>query len=97
MQIERLPSWIHREIDRSVRKCGWGSLKDRRGVHLIWWDTLIKPKKFGGARLKATSVLNWAFLAKLACRVLMIEGEIWCDVLRANYGVKDVEVLISRE
>lgn len=31
MQLERLPTWVHREIDNAVRKCVWGSFNGGRG------------------------------------------------------------------
>lgn len=31
MQVEQLPCWEHRELDRSIRKCVWENAKGRRG------------------------------------------------------------------
>lgn len=35
MQLERLPDWVHKEINKSIRKCVWGMTKGRRRVHLL--------------------------------------------------------------
>lgn len=45
MQLEQLPGWIHKELDKETWKCIWGKVRDKRGVHLRDWDMLCKPKK----------------------------------------------------
>lgn len=35
MQLEQLPRWVHRDIDKAVRGCIWGSAEGRRAVHLL--------------------------------------------------------------
>lgn len=67
MQVERLPpSWVHKEMDRAVRKCVWGSVTEHQSVHLLRGETLLKSKKAGGFNLKFAKYMNWALLAKLA-------------------------------
>lgn len=66
----------------------WGTNKGDRGVHLLNWEVLSKPKKLGGANLKPAKDVNRAMMAKLAWRVLKHSGEAWCEVLRAKYGLK---------
>lgn len=66
MQVERLPSWVHNELDKSMRRYGWGNAEGRRGVHLVDWDSLCKPKDMGGANLKSTKDMNRALMEKLA-------------------------------
>lgn len=70
MQLERMPNWVHKALDGGTRQCVWGGLNRKRGVHLINWETLIRPKDLGGANLKSAKEMNWALLAKLSWRIL---------------------------
>lgn len=63
MQMERLPACVHAELDKTMRRCVWGSNGGGRYVHLLRWDTLCLPKKQGGANLKPTKDMNQAMLA----------------------------------
>lgn len=66
MQLERLPTWVHKALDRAVRNCVWGGLGGKRGIHLLRWEILTKPKERGGVNLKTAREMNWALMAKLA-------------------------------
>lgn len=48
MQLEKLPSRIHKEINRLVRRCVLGDSPAGKRVHLVYWETLCKPKEMGG-------------------------------------------------
>lgn len=76
MQLEHLPAWVHKEIDKAVRGCIWWSAEERRGVHLMDWMTMCRPKRCGGANLRMAKDMNQAMLAKLAWRVLTCSGEL---------------------
>lgn len=67
-----------------MRRCVWGSSDGRKGLHLLSWETMCKPKRSGGDNLKPSKEMNWAILAKLAWGVLSSEGEAWRDVLRSK-------------
>lgn len=70
MQVKRLPTWVHKELDKSMRKCVWGSAEGKRGAPLLDWDCLCKPKELGGANLKSAMDMNRVMMAKLALRLL---------------------------
>lgn len=69
MQLEKLPYWVHRALDRAMRCCVWGGAKGKRGVHLIKLGVLTRPKKSGSISLKSTKGMNWAMNAKLTWRL----------------------------
>lgn len=52
MRLEKLPTWLHKELDKAVRKCVWGSTNNSKRMHPIKWDSLIKPKRLGGLNLR---------------------------------------------
>lgn len=89
MQLEQLPAWVHKALDKAVRCCIWRGQGGKRDVHLLKWETLLKPKEQGGANIKSAREMNWALLAKLAWRIMAGDGEIWSNVIRAKYGVKE--------
>lgn len=84
MQMEHLPDWVHKELDKAVRRCVWGLDGDRRGVHLLDWMTLCRSKRSGGAGLRPAREINQAMLAKLAWRILSCRGELWREVVCAK-------------
>lgn len=56
---------MHKELDKSASSCVWGNAKAKRGVHLLDWDSLCKPKEIGGANLKSAKEMNQALMSKL--------------------------------
>ena len=49
-------------IDRAIRDFLWGDTPTQRHVHLIKWDTLTKPKTYGGLGIRDSNTTNDAFL-----------------------------------
>lgn len=74
MQLQRLPSKIHKELDKAVRHYIWGSSAERRKIHLINWDVVCRLKERGGLGVRKSEAMNKALLAKLAWRVLTQKG-----------------------
>lgn len=53
MQLEKFPTYVHKEIDKLVQRCVCGEMGDQRRIHYISWNILCKPKELGGdERLK---------------------------------------------
>lgn len=76
MQVERLPTWVHRELNKDARKCIWGEAEGNKGVHLLSWDCLCKPKELGSTNMKSAKDMNHVLMAKLAWRVLNNSNEV---------------------
>lgn len=89
MQVHRLPTGVHKEIDRYVRRCVWGESEGVRKMHLVSWDTLCRPKYRGGFGLKRAEGMNKSLLAKLGWRLLTQGDTMWARILRAKYGVDE--------
>lgn len=87
MQMQKLSSQTHKEIDKAVRDCVWGSSANQRRVHLLDWATLCRTKKEGGAGLRRAEDMNRALLAKLGWRMLVCGDEAWCKLIKSKYGV----------
>lgn len=70
MQLQKLPRLVHKEIDKCVRRCVWGSTEDKKGINLVGWNILCRLKERRGVGLKRADAMNRALLAKLAWRIL---------------------------
>lgn len=69
MQMQKLSTKMHKELDSAVRQCIWGSTAGRR-IHLLSWETLRKPKEESGDGLRRASDMNKSLLAKLGWHIL---------------------------
>ncbi|XVE72950.1 hypothetical protein DITRI_Ditri11bG0078600 [Diplodiscus trichospermus] len=52
MQTLKMPVALCQEIDKICRCFIWGHDGDTRKVHLVSWDTLCRPKEFGGLGIR---------------------------------------------
>lgn len=87
MQFKKFLARVHRELDKANRNCVWAKHDRARGMHLINWETVTKPKSLGGENLKVAQKMNWALLANLASRLLKSGGELSSEMLKAKYKV----------
>lgn len=85
MQTAKIPRSICEDIDKKTRRFIWGGSDDKRGVHLISWETLQKPTLQGGIRVRSAKQANAAFLTKLGWRVLSEPDKLWSRVIRYKY------------
>lgn len=64
IQLLRLPKTVYDLIDKSTRNFMWkGSSK--KGIHLVRWDKITKPKKDGGLDICMATESNITMLGKL--------------------------------
>lgn len=70
----------------------WGSIADRRRLHLVKWSTVSKPKSQGGLGLHDARTANIALLAKVGGQLVNGNDKVWAKVLNAKY-VKSQQVL----
>jgi len=89
MQCYKLPSRVTDQLDRINRDFFWKASPASRGMPLVAWDTICRPKKFGGLGLRKTAPVNTAFLAKLVWKFLTRADNYWVQQMRAKYGTPD--------
>ena len=65
IQCQSLPVKVFDQIDKITRDFLWGSMEEKRTLHLVRWDTVTLPKELGGLGLHNTKDRNNALLAKL--------------------------------
>ena len=68
MQTTVLPRSIMSNIDKSIWDFLWGDTPTQQRMHLINWDTLIKPKACGELGIRDSKTTNDAFLMNQAWR-----------------------------
>ena len=66
MHCYKLPSRITDQLDRIHRDFFWKTSPTAKGLPLVAWDKICRPKKLGGLGLRKAAAMNTAFLAKLA-------------------------------
>lgn len=74
MQCFDLPAKVLTNVDRLSPNFLWGSLENKKKLHLVGWSKITKHKKEGGLGIQAAKAKNIALLAKLN----------WCLALEPN-------------
>ena len=85
MQCFQLPTKVTNQLDRINREFFWKKSDSERGLKLIAWDKVCRPKTLGGLGLRKTGAINKAFQGKLAWKVMTAEDNIWVRIMRAKY------------
>ena len=58
---------------------------EKRKLHLVGWNKVIRPKAEGGHGMQAARAKNIALLAKLNWRLYQDKDSIWAKVLLGKY------------
>lgn len=95
MQMHWFPQHVCDQLDRTVRSFIWSG-KQQRGLHLINWKTVTKPRKWGGLSIRGARHQNVALLGKLVWDLLNQSSKLWVNILHAKY-VKQNNIFLSRK
>ena len=85
MQCFQLPSAVSNNIDRISREFFWKSSTQDKGLPLVAWNKICKPKQTGGLGLRKIAAINQAFLTKLAWKVYTDHKSMWVRLMRSKY------------
>ncbi|CAN6554841.1 unnamed protein product [Malus baccata var. baccata] len=85
MSCFKLPIGVCRDVERAIRNYCWRGNEQRKGIHWISWDRLMKQKKAGGLGFKDIQCVNLAFLAKIGWRITLNPMSLLASVLRDKY------------
>jgi hypothetical protein len=85
MGVYKLPLGLCDDLTKIIRDFWWGSEKDKRKMHWVAWDIMLKPKIKGGMGFKDMRIFNQALLARQAWRLLQNPESLCAQVLRAKY------------
>jgi len=65
MQCYKLPARVTDQLDRINQEVFWKNASSAKGMPLVAWDKICRPKQLGGLGIRKTATVNTAFLAKL--------------------------------
>ena len=84
MQTFLLPKWVTKKIDQIRRRFLWHGHRNQktRGMNLIAWEFVIKPKVMGGLGVLDLEILNKALLAKIMFQSLQPNKPAWMDIVQ---------------
>ncbi|CAN6580631.1 unnamed protein product [Malus baccata var. baccata] len=85
MSCFKLPIGVCRDVERAIRNYWWRGNDQKKGVHWISWDRLVRHKKLGGLGFKDIQCFNLAFLAKIGWRIIQNPSSLLASVLREKY------------
>lgn len=76
-----LPPKILHGVDRLNRNFLWGSSNNKKKLHLMGWEKIMKKKGEGGLGIQATKPKNTTLLAKLNWRFKTKKSSLWVKFL----------------
>ncbi|GLT29392.1 hypothetical protein SLA2020_042640 [Shorea laevis] len=85
MQTVLLPSSICSKIDILNRKFLWAADMQSNKPHLVNWNDVCLPKKYGGLGLKSARDRNKVLIAKLGWHMLSRSKKLWCQAFIHKY------------
>ncbi|OMP00911.1 reverse transcriptase [Corchorus capsularis] len=89
MMTMALPKNVTRSLDSLNNRFLWGGNEQKRGVHLVSWEDVCRPKRMGGLGLRRMELHNIALLQKTAWRFITEEDSLWVKFIKAKYRVRD--------
>ena len=72
-------------MDRVNRNFLWGTTNEKRKIHLVGWNKIIKSKEEGELGIQAARGKNIALLAKLNWRMFQEKESLWAKVILNKY------------
>jgi ribonuclease HI len=86
MMTMPIPRTCLNEIEKIQRAFIWGDTLDKKKAHLIGWETMTKPKQYGGMGFRTLHSMNVACIMKLGWSLMTREQSLWGDVMIGKYG-----------
>ena len=85
MQGAILPIHLCEKLDKINRDFLGGSTNEKRRMHLVGWEKVIRPKEEGGLGIQSARAKNLALLAKLNWHMYHEKEALWARMLLTKY------------
>jgi hypothetical protein len=85
MSVFKFSAGLCDELEQLIRNFWWRDEHERRKIHWLAWDKIIKPKLRGGIGFRDLALFNQALLAKQAWRLLQFPDSLCARLLKAKY------------
>jgi ribonuclease HI len=84
MQVNWLPQTTCDKIDQLARNFLWKG-SSNKGIHLVGWDKITKPKNLGGLGIRRAREANTSLLGKLVWNIHQDKDSLWVQILKHKY------------
>lgn len=91
MMTNLLSKGCTKKIQKLQRNFIWGDSELKRKHHAVGWDTITKAKSDGGLGMRDLNTMNQTCIMKLGCKIINVEDDLWCKVLRHKYKVDRID------
>ncbi|XP_038977290.1 uncharacterized protein LOC120107861 [Phoenix dactylifera] len=81
-----IPVATVRNIEQIFRDFIWGRTGGRRGIHLMAWEVVCQPTRYGGLGVQSLVARREVLAARHAARVVLEPDGMWSSLMRAKYG-----------
>lgn len=85
MSIFKFSANLCEELEQMTRNFWWGDEENRKKVHWLAWEKLLKKKNRGGMGFRDLRVFNQALLAKQAWTLIEHLNSLCARLLKAKY------------
>jgi hypothetical protein len=75
----------HNKMDPVRARLFWEGFREKKNYHMVRWDTLCKPKDFGGLGFVDSRVRNICLMSKWIYRLESGSEDLSCRILRNKY------------
>jgi hypothetical protein len=85
MGVFKFPLGLINDLEQIIRNFWWGDEENRKRIHWLAWDKLVRPKSHGGVGFCDFQFFNQALLARQAWRLLKFPDSLCARLLKAKY------------
>jgi hypothetical protein len=85
MGVFKFPLGLIDDLEQIIRNFWWGDEENRKRIHWLAWDKLVRPKSHGGVGFCDFRFFNQALLARQAWRLLKFPDSLCARLLKAKY------------
>ena len=89
LSLFRIPVSVANRLEKIQRNFLWGGKEEGTNFHLVNWDTVCSPIKYGGLGVRKLNVFNKALLGKWLWRFGREEESLWRRAIVSKYGTLD--------